>query len=105
MPAARVAQSIITVDDVSWTAVAAPIGCNYATLYNNDSAAQTLKRRLASADANTEIKIWVSGVHNPDAGCPPVGNRALDLRYTQGEIIYYLQSVSGTFPVVIDFRV
>jgi hypothetical protein len=95
-------QLMIAVDSVSWAPVTAPIDAKTVIFDNNESGAQSVNRRIDSADADTQKTI--------SAGSQAVWTKSSDPRswtrfsaFKQGTVIAYLKSVSGSFNVAVEF--
>jgi hypothetical protein len=93
----------IAIDNVSWTAVVAPIDCQGVGIKN--SVAVDLKVRTDSADPATQDTIS-AGSQEGVMMARTLGNVQFDLasqRFRAGEAICFLQAVSGTGPALATF--
>ncbi len=98
MPNNFYAKRKLSIDTVTWTAVATPIDCDSLAIRNDSGAT---KIRTDSADPNTEDTI-AAGVQ--EGIVAPIHEPApFPVRFKTGDIICYLQAVSGTGPVILTF--
>jgi hypothetical protein len=93
----------IAIDNVSWTAVVAPIDCQGVGIKN--SVAVDLKVRTDSADPATQDTIS-AGSQEGVMMARTLGNVQFDLasqRFRAGETVCFLQATSGTGPALATF--
>jgi hypothetical protein len=95
-------QLLIAVDSVTWAPVTTPVDAKTVIFDNNESGAQSVNRRINSADAATQKTI--------PAGMQAVWTKSADPRawtrfsaFKSGTVVAYLKSVSGSFNVAVEF--
>jgi hypothetical protein len=93
-----------TADNISWAAITAPIDCNQVTLYNNDPNVD-FKFRTNQTDPNTEARVY-AGLGKVIGGSKGFKNERGSVEYTRfgiGDIIGYVQTISGVGPIVAEY--
>lgn len=88
-----------TVDTVSWTAITVPVGCSCTRItIENGTYDSDFKLRTDSADSNTETTI-------PNGSMKTIGGEAghVGTQFSPGDIIAYIQAISGTGPAIVEF--
>ena len=106
----NIAQTLVAVDSGTWQPITVPVATisgrpfnvKRVIISNSVSGALDVKRRIASGTASTELTIPAGTQEVWPMSSSTVGNPA----YTDGvlgEVIGYLQSVSGSFNVIIMF--
>lgn len=106
----KIAQTLVTVDSVTWTPVVVPVdsytgtSLNAKTIIfdNNETAAQDVYRRIASGNAATQklIPVGTQGVWKlSDDSRSLAGYSAAPT----GTTVAYLKSTAGSFNVAVEF--
>jgi len=88
----------ITLDDVTWTPIRAAMACS-SIIIRNTSLGIDMKLRTDNNDADTEDLL------RADVTETITGNFTLPWpRFSKGQIVAYLQAVSGTPVAVITYQ-
>lgn len=87
----------LTIDNVTWTAVAAPKDCNGLSVKQSDGTNDILVRTV-DTDATTEDTIL-----NAYSWVLPTSGQGSISRIRAGDVVCYLKSVAGTGPAVITY--
>jgi hypothetical protein len=77
----------------SYTAIIAPIACNYWWIQNSDGSSM-----LRSSDGTDATSYQVSGFAMVAPVRPPQGPR-----YQPGDIVTYLKATTGVGPAIVEF--
>ena len=91
----------LTIDSVSWTAIAAPMDCNF--VYILVGGANLVTFRTDSADANTGKTVSAGLEYSPNAGGQTVaaGSRP---RFLKNQTFLFAQAAAGTGPLTITWE-
>lgn len=96
-------KKLLSVDNVSWTPIVAPIDCMSFSAKN--TALVDLKIRTDSTDPNTQDTIPAGAMETILAPphSPGIQDQGKATRFLSGDTLGYLQAASGTGPVLLTF--